>query len=145
MHILWLLLTSSITIYASPLDSITYGPGYTLKRPKIWKNLFFDTPFFYERMVMYGHMMLILIAPDEMCNISLFYAISLNLGTFLVQKKTRFLTTLKYHFFPNNVGWFWYILVALVEFYKNHTLCHMFSHIPTMWHRTPPRTARLSD
>jgi len=51
LHILWLLLTASIIIYAPSLDSITYGPGYTLKIPKIWKNEFFDPPFFYERMI----------------------------------------------------------------------------------------------
>jgi hypothetical protein len=30
-----LLLTASMIIYAPSLDSITYGPGYTLKIPKI--------------------------------------------------------------------------------------------------------------
>ncbi len=45
LHILWLLLTSSIIIHASPLDSITYDPGYTLKISKTWKSEFL-TPHF---------------------------------------------------------------------------------------------------
>ncbi len=53
-------------IYASPLDSITYDPGYTLKIPKIWKNEFFEPPFFYERKIMQGHMMMILISLDKL-------------------------------------------------------------------------------
>ncbi len=92
LHILWLLLTSSIIVYASPLDSITYGPDYTLKISQIWKNDFFNPTFFSERKALQCHAMVILIALDELYKISLLYAICLKLSTFLVQKKTRFLT-----------------------------------------------------
>ena len=97
LHILWLFLTSFIIIYTSLLDSVTYSPGYTLKIPKIWKNEFFDPPFFFERKVIYGHMMVILIALGELYYISFSYSVFLDLRTFLVQKKNTIFDPILWH------------------------------------------------
>jgi hypothetical protein len=67
------------------------APVIPLKYPKSEKNEFFDPPFFYERKVMLGHLMVFLIALDELYNLSLFGPIWLDLNG-CKNKKTRFLT-----------------------------------------------------
>jgi hypothetical protein len=57
-----------------------------------------------------------------------------NKKNFFSCQNKKILTPQKYHFFPSNVGRFWYILVALVKIYKNHILCRILARSPPFWH-----------
>jgi hypothetical protein len=134
LHILWLLLTFSIIIHASPLDTITYDPGYTLKISKTWKSEFFETPFFLRTD---SHVRSYDGDSGSPWRVLLhkFFLLGLPWLEYLFGAKKKARPHIMTHFRdPGNVGWFWYILVALVEIYKIRNLSIMVSHIPTMWH-----------